>query len=383
MAQSFGLDRPTSFLGTLTPDQLAERAGDTPRWQVIAGRFAFGARHRANFYRLLAALISQGKRIDQALTFIYLADTDGDTRTPRSAFSFGIPEWLWKMKVEGLSFAEAFGDWAPPAEQMALRAFDDAGLTAETLQYLAATTMVTDSARGKIREVFFRLFFGFVSLQIVVIIMANYVVPQLIKNMPKTAPRYAIDQLDSVFGTLSTLTPVFVALTVIVPPALAWALPNLTGPWRVKLDRWPVFATYREWVGAQWLRSMAALLTAQTMRIPKALAMLADQGTPYFNWQVSSLIDHISLGLPGAMRETGRNWPSSDTITSLEILLSGKDPERDLQVFADDWFANSNERIDATLKTVKSCLTLAAVAAATWFILVTNDLFTSFASFQG
>lgn len=258
----------------LSPDALAERAEDVPRWQYLLARAFCTAEHRATFYDLLASLIEQGSRIDDALTEIYWSDTDRDTRRwARSTYAVGIPEWLFQMRVDGVPFATAFGPWAPPAERMALHAFEDAGLSASTLRYLAVTTVETEKTRATIRNLVTRSVWGFGAFIGITAAMSLYVIPLLTKQFPRTASRAALDRLETVFNALATLTPFLIALAVLLPPLLVFALPNYTGRWRVRLDRWPVFATYRIWTGAQWLRAMAALIAAG-VRIPQALSLI-------------------------------------------------------------------------------------------------------------
>ncbi|MFX5085118.1 hypothetical protein ABTC40_20975, partial [Acinetobacter baumannii] len=83
----------------------------------------------------------------------------------RSLICYAIPTILNRMKQDGATFATAFEGWAPPGELMALYAFEESGLSEETLRYLAHSIRATEATTREIRKVFTRMIWVFISVQ--------------------------------------------------------------------------------------------------------------------------------------------------------------------------------------------------------------------------
>lgn len=367
----------TTHERALTAELLATRAEDTKSWLLFLARANFNARRRSAFYRFMASYIERKYRTDDALTAIYLQDTDEDTRQPRSVVAFGIPLFLSRMKMDGATFASAFQGWAPPGELMALHAFEENGLKPETLRYLAHSIRAAEATTREIRQIFVRMFYVFVSIQVLAYGMAYYVVPKIYRALPAKAMTSTLEAFRDVFEVFAVIGPYVGVLGALVPLWFWWALPNLTGPLRERIDRWPVFLTYREWQGSIWLRSLAALVAAQ-MQIPAAMKAIAGRGTPYMNYFTDAIIENLSVSLPDAMKQTGTEWPSAEMITALGIFLSGQDPEQALQQYADEWLTDSQQKVQDSLANLRLIGYIVGAVAGVWFYVTVNDIILAF-----
>jgi type II secretory pathway component PulF len=351
--------------------------GEAHPWLLAAMRLTFNGRRRATFYRFVASYIERKYRLDEALTAIWLEETDEDTKPARSVVAFAVPSFLQRMKLDGLSFAEAFEGWAPAGEIMALRAFERGGLSAETLRYLAHSIRMSDRTAAEIRRIFTRMVYTFLGVQAFAWGMAHYIVPQIFRAIPPRGMSANMVLFKDVFDFIALVGPYLVGVSTLVPVALWWCLPRWVGPWRERVDRWPVFSTYREWQGTVWLRALASLVAAK-MTIPGAMQAIRGHGSPYLNYFVDQISDNLSISLPDAMRATGTEWPTPEMITALGIFLRGKDPEQALQVYADQSLEDSQERIGESLSRLRLVGYIVGAIAGVWFYLSVNEILLSF-----
>lgn len=357
----------------LSSEAVAARGAETKRWLLIMAKAAFNGRRRANFYRFLASYIERSYRLDDALTSIYLEDTDHDTKKARSVIGVGIPSILAKMKMDGVPFARALEGWAPAGELLALQAFEEGGLSAETLRYLADSIRSSDATAREIKKVFIRLGYTFAGVQAIAFGLAYFIMPKIFKTIPVRVVTPGMEEFRAVFEWVAVYGPFIGVASALLVIWVWWSLSRLTGPVREHLDSYPVYATYREWQGSIWLRSLAALV-AVPMPVTKAMALLSNGGTPYLNWQVSEIVAHLSGNLAQAMKATGRQWPSAEMITALGILLSGHNPEKALQLYADEWLQDGQIRIVESLGKIKTLSYIVAAIAGLWFYHNVNEI---------
>lgn len=366
-----------NFSSILTSESLAQRGPESKAWLLALARRAFIGRSRTNFYRYLASYIRRGYRVDDALTAIYAEDTDHDQRAPRSAFGLAIPHWLHRMKQEGAPLATVLEGWAPRGELMALQAFEDAGLSADTLDYLAHSIRASEATASEIKRTFFQIAKIFLAIQAGGFAMAYYVMPRLFKTIPGRIITPEMESMRGVFDFIATIGPYVCALSIIVGGAVMYFLPRLHGPARDVVDQWPIFQTYRVWQGSIWLRALAALVAAG-LTIPKAMDSLAGNGTPYMNWIVDEIRENLTESLPEALRKMGKEWPSPAMITALGILLDEGKPEKSLQRYADDWLEDGRERIKESMAKLNMFGYICALVVGVWFYNGVNQMFLAF-----
>lgn len=77
--------------------------------------------------------------------------------------------------------------------------------------------------------------------------------------------------------------------------ATAWALPNITGNMRLKVDNTPGFSLYREFVGADVAMSLSALLSNK-VDLMDALEILRSRGSMWVRWQIGRVISTLTSG---------------------------------------------------------------------------------------
>lgn len=76
---------------------------------------------------------------------------------------------------------------------------------------------------------------------------------------------------------------------------IAWALPNVTGKVRLKLDNMPGLSLYREFASANVSMSLAALLNNK-VDLMEALEILRSRGSGWVRWQISRVISTLVSG---------------------------------------------------------------------------------------
>lgn len=107
-----------------------------------------------------------------------------------------------------------------------------------------------------------------------------------------------------------------------------WSLPNVGGRPRRILDYLIPWSLYRDFQGVVFLLNVAALLGANVKTLD-ALNKLATHASPYMLERLNAIRRRVNAGdhLGLAMRNSGYNFPSRETINKLVLLTAGQNSD--------------------------------------------------------
>lgn len=197
---------------------------------------------------------------------------------------------LWFRRMDDRSFSQALVGTVPATDVMILDAAEKSKALPQGLRFLATVIQAMDSMRWSVRRsvagfsaLLLFLFGALFLYSLYGVGMIEQIVP------PRDWPwigQVVRDIANFIAGTWIWLISVGSALLV----AYAWSLPNWTGPGRALADRYlPFYSIYRDYQGAIFLVSMAALMQNQ-VSLTEALEILRPRASRWLRWHIRKIM---------------------------------------------------------------------------------------------
>jgi hypothetical protein len=357
----------------------AERlAADAPElsartYRAARLRVRYNATTRATFYKWLSILLARGQSLDEALATLYHIETNGGQNPAASPLARVIPTWISAMKYDGEPLTRLLKGWIPPGEYLVLSALAKTGLTAPPLAYLAKTTKRSSKLVWSLFAVGSQLYLTICGVVVLAFAFAS-IVPDLLLGIQPRFYTANIVILLSITNFFTAYGVPIIAVIVALPIVVVVSLARLTGRWRDRIDQWPLYRQYRDIEGAVMLRAVGSLITAGRSFF-EALDDLHDAATPYLRDHIEDILLHRSLRPFAAMRATGREFPSPETITTLGVVMEGPDPANEIQAFADEWQTHTTELVADAAEGFRATYQGILYALVLWLLLAFNDIF--------
>lgn len=240
------------------------------------------SRRRSDFYEDLAEAID-----DNAVLVEYLRTHQKRAKSRQDLIE---PIYsLWLRRMDDRSFAQALLGTVPTSDVMILEAAERSGRLAEGLRFLAKAIRGADTMRSELRRAVAGPLFLLGMFVSMLVGFSFYLVPVLLQIMPVSSwpmvgqALYGVSQVVTGYGIW--IGGVVVALSML----FVWSLPRWTGVWRNRADKYiPMYAIYRDYVGAIFLVSLASMMQAGD-GLAEALAALAKRGSPWLRWHITRI----------------------------------------------------------------------------------------------
>lgn len=269
-----------------------------------AGNWRRGARafkpQRADFYEDLAAALD-----DRAVLTDELAKYQSRVRAKRPALAalFG----LWSARMNTMSFTSALAGTVPTLDSIILSAAETGNKLSDGLRYTSNLIRNLDELRRAIMGAIFVPSLLLAMITGMLIGYAVFLVPILVSIMPpKTWPflgrlMYGVSEIVVNQGP-------YIALGVgALGAAVVASLSRWTGSGRLRAERiLPVYPVYRDYYGAIFLVSIAALMQSNVSLVD-ALNSVKKSANPWLRWHINRILralDH-EAGNPAKAFNTG------------------------------------------------------------------------------
>lgn len=243
---------------------------------------------REDFYYDLAKAMED--KSDLVTEFVNLRKRALDRNNQGQAAMYN--KWLAGLDVGSL--AEAMKGDVPETDIMIIAAFETSGRLAEGLKFLSKTIRTTKKMKSSMAVALggpsFALFLGFGIL----FLHAYMLTPILVQIYPveewPLAGRilYPISQIVSNYGIYLSLA--IVALII----AFGFSIKRWYGDKRVIVDNWIGYSMFRDFNGAMFLTSLAALMKAGT-GVMEGLVKLQSMSTPWMRWHIDKMIRRLDV----------------------------------------------------------------------------------------
>jgi len=294
----------------------------------LGARIDFRWKRRAGLYAMMVPRLREKNGLTPERLFAKYAQRL--RRTYRKATARIVERVLYEMTDEGRRLAASLRPVIPRDEYAIIHAGEVGGDIATALELLldlrARTRRIVKATLrlyGTIL-VYAGLIFG------TLYIMANYAIRPLeaFAKMSGGAPSSSQIWLMAATAWISGWGPTIVASLFALFVALTIAsLTRLTGPVRVKLERFPPWSTYRAIQGYVWLATYIILVRAGRPET-QVLEEQAERASPWLRERLSAIAELMGLHaklFPVALEESGFHFPSPDMIDDIGNAWGGDD----------------------------------------------------------
>jgi type II secretory pathway component PulF len=264
---------------------------DLEAMQLWYAKLQFDTSKRLFFYNKMQAFIEAGIAPDTAIRIL-----DSRYRKRKEPARIMTTQWLERLR-KGESLADAFNGWVPSSEQTMISAGDQSGNLAQA--FSGATDMVEDR-RELTREVMSHIRPSvtlLLMLTVVIYVFSSKVAPA-IKNAtdptfwpPESKAFFAFGDFMMGYGVL-----IFGALMTLII-LIGVALPRMRDcEARRKLDRLPLFSSYRAIQSAYLIITLSAMYRAG-ITIDDALSRIIRFSSPYVASHIRLMHRRMARGM--------------------------------------------------------------------------------------
>lgn len=238
--------------------------------------------HRAEFYEDLAEAIADGDPLaDRIEVLASRAANEKDLQAPLFQ--------LWYDRMDDGSFSEAMSGTVPDSDLMIIQAAEESGDLVTGLAFTAKVIEATKMMRKAIRFAIAG-FIGLSALQIVLLCGLSFWGIGLIEAIvPPNAWPWLGLQLKALASFVTESGATVAVCLVAIGIVYVWSLRNWYGVIRVWFDRHiPFYAIYRDFSGAMFLVSLAALMK-NGKALNDALESLGERASPWLLWHIRQI----------------------------------------------------------------------------------------------
>lgn len=312
------------------------------RWMI---KQQFGMQARSELYGSLGVLIDNNIHVLRALHDMHAAASD-DGRRLKTVQSVVIGDLIETLS-EGGSFAEAIGRWVNSEEASIIAAGEQAGRLREAFKEALNLLEYQERIRSAVKSMI--TYPAILSIAVVgmLYVVSAIVVPKLYAvAKPETWEGFAKALYlisDAVMGWgIWAGTGLLVAVIF-----MAWSMPNLTGPARRVLDRYPPWSIYREIVGSMFLMNLAVMLRSG-IKLQDCMTLLGQRSQPWLGERIDDTMGWIAEGknFGEALKATEHGFPDRESIHYIRTLSSVDGFDRGLHDFAKSAIARVVAKIE-------------------------------------
>lgn len=196
----------------------------------------------------------------------------------------------------GIPLSGALAGAVPGPDLMVLRSAEIAGSLPEGLRFLAKTIEDTAKMRKAILGAVLIPSFCLLLIIAIIFLFSKMMVPVLADVVPVAKWHPLGKILYSISGFVTGYWPVVAAILAATIYLFTWSLANWSNTWRFAADHYLPYSIYRDYHGAIFLVTLAALLKAGTS-IGESLDLLRDAGTIWMRRHISIMRARIDQGI--------------------------------------------------------------------------------------
>jgi len=281
---------------------------------------------RLDLLRQVGALQRAGLSMDETLSKLWMSSSDNGKR-PGDAYAIIINEWRRKLARGPTRISLIFEGWVPTAEMMLIDAGSNNKQMANLSDAIDRATKVTQgvirmktaekSIRGPIGQLFLMLF-------AMLGIYSYMIIPALTKRSDPEMWTGLAMALYMVTEMVRNFALPILGLLVALGFWIMWAMPRLTGKFRLWLERkFLIFRLYRDIQGASFIVALASL-KASGVPDEESIKRLKAGASPWMLERLKAVERQIMKGknFGEALRAAGYDFPSPEIVRQMVIYAS-------------------------------------------------------------
>jgi len=318
-------------------------------------KMQFGARQQADFISDLVKLLEDGVQIRAAMAF--MAD---NTKPPKGLVAKSVLNAL----EAGDTLADGFVGWFPLEAVEAIRAGESSGDVRGSLRSVAASLEKRAGLAGLVAS---ELSYPMVLL-IQVTGILGYIGSKsvgIFQTMGEMLPRERWPEISITIESASEMVRhwwfVIPILLFGVVTLIRRSMRNYIGPFRERLDKMPLFSTYRRMVTSEFLGSLS-LMMSNGVKIKTAISLLERNATPYLATHIARMRVRLEQGTTnmGTVLDTG--LLDDELMKRLELLAGARNVHQTIDSLGTRSGETATKHVKSTLFILRMVMMLGVVA---------------------
>jgi type II secretory pathway component PulF len=330
-------------------------------------RLRHDRRTRYRLYRKLQGMLNVNEALSRCLERLW--DNASEMgRYPDRPAALALKEWSNKDRA-GEALSEAMVDWVPMSEIFMIRAGEESGAVAQSLQAILDMGKAGKELRQAVAHaIAYPLFITVLVMGVLWMFGVN-----LIQPMREIAPKLAAEKMGAL-GFVSDIIRSYSILIGIVFAGIVstiWvSMPYWCGNLRIRFDKIPPWSWYRMLIGGTFMLSLSALLKAQ-VPLKRALEVLEEQASPWLRERLFHARQEILRGknLGEALRSSNFEFPSREVALDLEILSERADVGEVIEHVTEEWLTDNIEDLQKQAAVVRTLGLMAVGGVIAWAML--------------
>lgn len=319
--------------------------------KTIFWRGQFDGKSRRLFYTAFSLQLKSGVQVLPACDQIYdIYSNEG--KTPNRVLAIVAQDCAAGIS-QGTALFETLAAWIPYDEQSSIEAgaagsSRDDGENRLALAFDRAVEIIDrkEEMRNALIQATAYPCFVLTAAFAVFYYLASHILPKLIAV--STRPGRPVEHTAvETFSTWFAQNGPAVGVATIVMVILIFAsFPRLTGPLRLRLDRFQPWSTYRTVQGAIFIYNVGVILAGGSLSRVQMLERMLLRATPYMRERIDATLngaEGVREGqeLGNALRNSGFDFPGRDAIAYIRVIGKLKGSEERLKEFGNNWMDQS------------------------------------------
>jgi len=352
-------------------------------------RSFLGTVDRIQVYKQLGVLLSNQIPIQKALAEMYVVlsrrdkgidanrDFEGQLRellreSPRQPAALLMQDILRSL-ARGGSMSEVLGTWVTEQEHSLIRSGEESGKLTLALKKAVFAIKMRQRLTSALMGALAMPLLLFIGIFLGLFVVGFGLVPTFLQIMP----------LDHWHGDTRTLIDmgIFVrdwAVLVVLSTAsiiggLVWSMPNVTGPWRDRLDRIPPWSIFRMFHGSVFLLNLSTLLSSGKP-IEEAMRIMKDKTSPYLKERLTHAMRGLAKGMNigEALHHAEHRFPDDNSIGFLRVLSARSGFAEALDGSIEDWL---DQNIDTIVRVANILRFIAICVGGSFLVLMFSGVY--------
>lgn len=327
---------------------------------------------RMRFYERLASPLSAGVGIQTAIGQLYQrAAFKSETET----MAIMLRYVMFSLN-EGKAFSDGLAPFIPLSELLIIRAGESRGDLADALFKASNTVRSVKRIKSAVIGALAKPLIFIALLLLAMFIIGSFVVPKISAVFPSDEWEGGAAALAMIGNwTNSLYFPVTILGMVLCGIGISFTLKRWKGPWRRAFDKIPPYSLYRILQGAGWMTTMSAMLqSGRSIRATLVdLESLARRdGNAYLASRTQLIVVENERGAENigiAMEKAGVQFPDEEIIADMVMQSSLSNFDERIGIIAEQWIADSVERVQRIAGILTSVSLLAVGAFVLTFVM--------------
>lgn len=338
----------------------------------------FNTTRRKVFYMKIAELLSNAMQINN----IVLSMRNRAAKKKKN----GIEAWIYEQMYKDLATTGYLSDgtkkFVPNIDQILIKAGETSGELSKTLFSASDLNEKTSKMQGLIKKALAYPTFLFVCIFAITWWFGASLFPGMEDFMPVEQWPMLSQKTYALAKFIRDYAFIVVAIIIFLGIAIWWSMPNLTGKFRIILDKIPPWSLYRLSQGGAWILSISCMVSAGTIN-SEALNIVYNEskGNRWLQERTKAVRNNISKSQSmGEALTTPYNFPDGELCMDMQDYAKAGNFNEIFEKVGREWIVTGVEKVEEQSKKLNNIAIMFALFAIAILIQGVVGLFMDFAN---